>query len=663
MNDEQLFDVDVNGTDIFTTGLFVGTMDLDPGVGTLNASSGSTASFCQKFDANGDLVWGKAFTGSGQITAEDLAVDDNGNVYISGEIYNGTIDIDPGPGVVNVTPVNRVMFIVKLDANGDYVWHHEHEGSDISITYVETSPTHVYMYGTYQGTYDFDPGVGVNNETSQGNGDALIHKIDFNGNLIWSKRFGGVTGTDIWDRNSVENIAFDDQENIYMVGYYASNMDVDPGPGVTTIPGYCNDCARIFAAKWDPDGNYLWSYYTESSLVTGSRLVPNDIFLSANQNNVVFGGFAYSYPALGAIDFDPSGNQFNASIGDYGGSFFIHTDTSGNFFWAEMRENQNTNDFYASGDTIIAGGQFTETQNIGTQETPIMVSATPNGVFPFSFPEGFMVKMYYEFDGLHANVFTEPASHIDSCNAFAYAYPIGGIPPYTYEWVTQIDANNFDDLDSACYGIHTLLVSDAAGDSAYVDYYITDSSNYYNWTTSSASDTVYLVHQNCALNYNLPIDSAALTAFTYLYDDTLSSGEYYYGEATYYQAGVPYSFGDTVLVDFNQNVWLFLSVYCPTKLTNHIKVIILSTEEGVQGLATENSDSFSIYPNPANTVTRIKGADYNRVVITDLSGRIIRDWNSSDSEISLTGINTGMYYISLFQNGQLKGCRKLMVEH
>ena len=72
-NGHQLRGVDVSGNDIFVTGTFNGTMDLDPGPGTMNATSGGgAATFCQKFDSNGNLVWAKVFTGSGSIACHDI---------------------------------------------------------------------------------------------------------------------------------------------------------------------------------------------------------------------------------------------------------------------------------------------------------------------------------------------------------------------------------------------------------------------------------------------------------------------------------------------------------------------------------------------------------------------------------------------------------------
>ena len=43
----------------------------------------------------------------------------------------------------------------------------------------------VYTTGSFTYTLDFDPGPGVYNMTSNGQGDAFISKLDSNGNIIW----------------------------------------------------------------------------------------------------------------------------------------------------------------------------------------------------------------------------------------------------------------------------------------------------------------------------------------------------------------------------------------------------------------------------------------------------------------------------------------------
>jgi hypothetical protein len=462
-------------------------------------------------------------------------------------------------------------------------------------------------------------------------------------------------------RNTVGHVVVDDQENVYLQGNYSSNLDVDPGPGVTTIPGLCTDCARLYVAKWGPNGNYIWSYYIESTMSSGETLTPNGLAFNADKNNLLIGGYVYSYPILGTIDFIPGAGQFNETVGSYGGSFFVHLDTAGTFFWAEFRENQNTSTFDVNGDTIVVGGLFSGTQNLGTPQVPFVLTATPNTLFPFNSPDAYLAKLNYSFSGLSANVFTTPTSNIDSCDGHAFAYPIGGFPPYTYTWLTQTDSDNLSDLDSACYGIHSLLIVDVSGDSSFVDYYITDSSNYYDWSSGTISDTVYFVQVNCTLDYSLPIDSASITAFAYLYDDTLSSGEYYYGEVTYYQGGNVYTFGDTVLVDFEQNVLFFLSVYCPSKLTPETMILLLTSNSLSANITEFNNSIFEVYPNPTNSYFNIVGVNYQFGVMTDLSGKVVKQWSSDIGEISTQDVNSGMYFITIFDAGELIGTKKIVV--
>src|SRR5687768_2963338 len=53
-----------------------------------------------------------------------MAVDADGNVIIVG-IFEGSTDLDPGPGVYNVTTSVAQQwntFIQKLDSNGNFLW-------------------------------------------------------------------------------------------------------------------------------------------------------------------------------------------------------------------------------------------------------------------------------------------------------------------------------------------------------------------------------------------------------------------------------------------------------------------------------------------------------------------------------------------------------------
>ena len=89
--------VDSSGN-IYTTGLFQGTVDFDPGAGTANlTSNGNKDAAVLKLDSSGNYVWAKSFGGTRMDFAWSVAVDSSGNVYTTG-YFNGTVDFDPGAG-------------------------------------------------------------------------------------------------------------------------------------------------------------------------------------------------------------------------------------------------------------------------------------------------------------------------------------------------------------------------------------------------------------------------------------------------------------------------------------------------------------------------------------------------------------------------------------
>ena len=69
---------------IYITGFISGDADFN-GDGTADLSTqGSSDIFLAKFDSSGTLSWAKAIGGSGSDYGQDIAVDGNGNIYITG---------------------------------------------------------------------------------------------------------------------------------------------------------------------------------------------------------------------------------------------------------------------------------------------------------------------------------------------------------------------------------------------------------------------------------------------------------------------------------------------------------------------------------------------------------------------------------------------------
>ena len=68
---------------------------------------------------------------------------------------------------------------------------------------------------------------------------------------------------------------------------------------------------------------------------------------------------------------------------------------------------------------------------------------------------------------------------------------------------------------------------------------------------------------------------------------------------------------------------------------------ILFGESGVNGVQT---DKISVWPNPAPGYTNVRG-EFNRAVLYDLSGRVLRAFDGSHSRLELGGVQAGVYLL------------------
>ncbi len=316
--------VDDSGN-VYTTGYFNGTVDFDPGPGTVNLTAAGTLSsdiFISKSDGNGNYVWAKRIGGAVLMDQTSqgraIAVDDSGNVYTAGS-FNGTADFDPGPGTVNFISQSTDIFICKLDADGNYVWAKQIGGTSTeeAVGIAVDTNGNVYTTGRFQGTVDFDPGPGTAQLISQGI-DIFISKLDANGNYVWAKQIGG-TGLD-----AAYAIALDNFGNVYTTGSFVGTVDFDPGPGTTNLVSQGTN-ADIFISKLDATGNYVWAKRMGGPLADQGNSIAVD-----NAGNVYTTG-SFNNTA----NFDPGSGTANLTTAGGNDIFISKLDAAGNYVWAK----------------------------------------------------------------------------------------------------------------------------------------------------------------------------------------------------------------------------------------------------------------------------------------------------------------------------------------
>jgi hypothetical protein len=216
-------------------------------------------------------------------------------------------------------------------------------GNDAANSVTTDVAGNVYVAGAFNGTVDFDPGVGVLNLTSAGSSDIFLIKLNASGNLLWVKQLGG-PGTDY-----TRSVFVDASGKIYVTGGFSQTVDFDPGPNdfllqatsVTFLhgtppPPSVFTYEDIFILKLDVGGDFLWAKRIGGSGPDYGSTISVDA-----AGNIYTSGFFsdYRYTNKDTVDFDPGPGIFNLT---HIGGFLLKLNNNGDFVWANSFGSLNT---------------------------------------------------------------------------------------------------------------------------------------------------------------------------------------------------------------------------------------------------------------------------------------------------------------------------------
>lgn len=311
---------------VLTAGYFEGVGDFDPGPGVYNLtsviSSGTTRNlFISKLDANGNFVWAKSIANTNYAGITSFVADDNGNVYLTG-YFVGSADFDPGPAVYNMVSYDyKDNFILKLNADGNFVWAKQigGVGNSTSLLPLTLGKSSIYLAGSFTGTFDVDPGPGIVNFTASVFFDIFIEKLDTAGNFISAKHIEGNP------QITAQTILLDSLENMYVTGQFLGTTDFDPGPAVYNLNSNAGGTAAgMFMLKLDSAYDFMWAGTIE-------------IHLGAITTIDKGGNLYLTGMTIGTSDFDPGPNVYNLTSS--GGSYDIfmsRINPDGTLAWAKI---------------------------------------------------------------------------------------------------------------------------------------------------------------------------------------------------------------------------------------------------------------------------------------------------------------------------------------
>jgi hypothetical protein len=168
--------------EIYLTGTYSDTLDLDPGTGAFLIFSDIASLFVLKLTPTGDFIWGKGFSNAGFKYSTALDVLQQKGVVISG-MFTDTVDFDPGNGTSNLEAIGEAdVFLLYLDENGNYVWAGSFGNTspyynDLVYDVATDNTGSIYSTGWYIETVDFDCGLALEERTSVLYDDIFILKM------------------------------------------------------------------------------------------------------------------------------------------------------------------------------------------------------------------------------------------------------------------------------------------------------------------------------------------------------------------------------------------------------------------------------------------------------------------------------------------------------
>lgn len=296
---------------IILSGSIFDVVDFDPNSNeVLLGTEGDISFFLAKYDLDGNYIWAMAnevnpafpqtFSGVNDVSPD---IDSEGNIYVFGS-FTGTVDMDPSIDTFQITAPNGVQaFMVKYTPQGGLVWVHTWgsnpdnpmhfcEGIDMEMD----QDDNILITGLFHGANDFD----FSDETYILDSDEytnFIAKYSKDAEILWA--FGLNEFADLY----IYEISCDFQNNIYLTGQVAKDLDFDPGPETQIVE--VSDGPDIFLAKYSPEGQYTWAFGMGGDDGGGAQQRGMDVIIDANDIIYTTGKFSKT------CDFDPTDCEYN----------------------------------------------------------------------------------------------------------------------------------------------------------------------------------------------------------------------------------------------------------------------------------------------------------------------------------------------------------------
>jgi hypothetical protein len=287
---------------VLTIGLF--QTSLTVGTTTLTSTIAGNEAYVAKYSPGGVFQWAAKMNLGADISPYlTVAADNAGKVLVSGVI-------------------DMANFIVKFDASGNQIWAKSFPMESYYSSLIATDgQNNIYLTSEIYSTAPITIGSVTLTQTND-DGAIVLVKFDPDGNALWAKAYGGVTGASYISSGWACDINVDATGNTYLWGWAPNNAKF----GATTFanPLVTNSGWSYFLAKINTSGDVVWAKPVYES---GQGFNYGDLLDLDQDGNVYVGGHFNDKISIDGTEYMPEGTNdfFTLKYSDTGVFQWIKT--------------------------------------------------------------------------------------------------------------------------------------------------------------------------------------------------------------------------------------------------------------------------------------------------------------------------------------------------
>lgn len=371
-------DIDQNNC-IYISGNIIGSMDMDPGIGTeiISIPDKGTKGFLLKLDNDGNFMWCNVFNER----IEYICCDLSNNIYLAGKWYGYEneegVHIDYTGSFYSYINKIHGTYIAKYDQTGNEIWAHHLGGESQYIGPLDNPGMHIganwigidgysniIVMGAFEGTEDFDPGDGVYQLTANQEAfrSIFLAFYDTNGDFISAQSMTYEPTHSVI--GPVVSISREGQ--IIYSNAFRGSFELNTINGPTTMQGL-DDSTSMFVCKYDDNFEIEW---VKSWISNESRGMIKARDIDFDDNGRIYIGAEWR----GLIDLNPDDGEENINTNGDNWQVIICLGREGNYLWSKYWECDDAIDLMyveVRNNLLYVNGAFKETINIEMNEEEI----------------------------------------------------------------------------------------------------------------------------------------------------------------------------------------------------------------------------------------------------------------------------------------------------